>query len=181
VELSWYGLSPAEQETVQKAFGEATREEALRYRSAPLVRELKTLLRALHGLSPEARSLLLTEEELAGAYEGEWLRRSHLDEVQTRVVEQLEWLTIPEQGRPTQLARRAGIAALRKIWISYGGDPAPGRLEADTTELNAFRPNAFTRFLGDCLMQLDESLRDREVACRAAHSALLALEKLGRE
>jgi hypothetical protein len=181
MELSWNVLSSSEQEIVQEAFCQAAREEALRYRSAGLVGELKALRCALRGLSLEARSLLLTEEELSVMYEGGRLRRSRLDEVETRVVEQLEWLTIPERGRPTLLARRAGIAALRKIWLSRGGDPAPGRLEADTTELNAFRPNAFTRFLGDCLMRLDKSLRDREVACRAAHSALLASGKIGRE
>ena len=84
---TWDDLTQQEQAEVRMAFDEALREEELRYRSDGLIRELETLKTALDKLSTEARAFLLTEDELATAYVGEPVRRSHLEEVEGRLAE----------------------------------------------------------------------------------------------
>jgi hypothetical protein len=165
-----------ERDAVLAEFERGQMEETLRYRSQQLTVELKGLKRSIEQLSSAARELLLTEDELAAEYEGHPPRASALQVLEDRADEQLSWLTIDrEQGRPRELARQGAVAQLEAIWLAHSGDPAPGRLTADKIDI-AFQPNEFIRFLGDCFLHLQPGvLRDHEVACRAAHSALRAL------
>jgi hypothetical protein len=176
--LLWDELTEFEQENARKIYDGGLDEEHVRSKYKNSTVQLQTLRAALQQLSPEAENMLLTESEVASLYEGHELKYTTLAMLEKRLTDQLAWLEIPGNGRPSQHARHAVIAYLKDLWIARGGDPATGRLQNDNADREPLSPNAFNRFLACCLMELDDKTRDFETACRRANSALRAL---GRE
>lgn len=178
MQLSWHDLTEIEQNDARTAFEEGLREERLRCSTQDLASQFRGLQKALDHLSSEAREMLLTESELASVFEGRETRSTALAVVEKRLREQLDWLEIPGNGRPIEIARQAVIKTLRGFWLARGGDPAIGRLQTDNADRPSFQPNAFNRFLGESLMALDPDRNKHfEVACRLAHSTLRALRR----
>ena len=176
--LLWDGLTEFEQENARKIYNDGLDEEHVRSEYKNSIVKLQTLRAALQQLSPEAKNMLLTESEVASLYEGHELQDTTLANLEKRLADQLAWLEIPGKGRPSQHARQAVIAYLKDLWTARGGDPAIGRLQNDNADRELVSPNAFNRFLGSCLMEIDDKTRKSETAYRRANSALRAL---GRE
>ena len=133
-----------------------------------LIGELEKFARSIDNLSDEAKNLLgpLREEavngEVATAMLSEQLRH-HLQVL----------MDIPDgkPGRAEQMARHEALCEARNIWVEKGGEPALGQLRRESRG-GSFHINAFTRFLADCLLNIDAEIRTPDEAAVAAHSVL---------
>jgi hypothetical protein len=155
----------------------------LRYRATTIVKELERLKEALDDLSSEEREFLLTDGELDLRMQGRSGRRTELDKFREHVCGQMDFLLsevgLPGKGNPQILARLACVNVLRTIWTAHGLDPAPGRIRNTSSSGGKLRPNAFVTFLGDCLLNIEDGLNDRDLACEKAHYALRRLREFG--
>jgi hypothetical protein len=144
--------------------------------------EIQELYEALYALSEVTRRLLHPEEDVVARWEGDPLPPGVMARLEGEARAWLGMMRARDVGRPNEFAHRYAVAELSMIYEARGGSTRKGRLRADRKPSKGgrddpFSPNAFTQFLADALRTLDPRLRSLEVAARAAHSAMDAIDR----